>query len=112
MIFLSSQLQHDLIPQAHAPEDDRALVGEINDFRASMFQLFQQKIAEATAAYTEAESPNQLYLKIRRDLDSCPEIQAAHRDRGHWLTCQSIYGVSCSGRYRCSICIGQLRKIR
>lgn len=82
MVFLSSQLQHDLIPQAHAPEDDRALVGEINDFRASMFRLFQQKIAEATAAYAEADSPNQLYLKIRRDLDSCPEIQAVHRDRG------------------------------
>lgn len=82
MVLLCHQHQHDLIPRAHSPEIELALAGEFKDFRASMFQLFQQKIAEAIAAYPDAENQDNLYAKIRPTLDSCSEIMVAHQRRG------------------------------
>jgi SAM-dependent methyltransferase len=82
MVFLCPQHQHDLIPQAHSPEDDLQLVAEIKDFRASMFQRFQQRIDEINAAAPNSENPNQLYLQVRQILDQDPEIKAVHDRRG------------------------------
>ncbi len=82
MVFLCSQLQHDLIPQAHSPEDDLKLACEIKDFRASMFQLFQRKIDEITSVYPDEENQEKLYLKVRQVLDECSEVKQAHYRRG------------------------------
>ena len=82
MVFLCPQLQHDLIPQAHSPEDDLRLAGEIKDFRASMFQLFQRKIDEITPDDRDQENQERLYLKVRQALDQCSEIKQAHSRRG------------------------------
>jgi hypothetical protein len=84
MVFLSPQGQHELIPQAHAPAATVTLVSQIKDFRDGMFQLFQQKIAAATAPLSDAADPDQHYLQIRQDLDRSPDIVAAHQQRGEW----------------------------
>lgn len=82
MAFLCNQLQHDLIPCAHSPEDDLALAQAVGGFRASMFQLFQQKVGKVTDAHPHPDSQEQLYLKVRQALDACPEVDAANRRRG------------------------------
>ncbi|MBD3884618.1 methyltransferase domain-containing protein [Phormidium tenue FACHB-886] len=82
MVFLYPQLQHDLIPQAHSPEDDLRLANETKDFRASMFQLFQRKTDEVTSAYPSEENQDSLYLKVRQVLDECPEIKEINHRRG------------------------------
>lgn len=81
MVFLCSQHQHDLIPQAHFPEDDVKLARKVKAFRGSMFQLFQQKIDEFTTAHPDEEDQNQLYRKVRQFLDDCPEIQQTNDRR-------------------------------
>jgi SAM-dependent methyltransferase len=95
MVFLCFQHQHDLIPQAHSPEDDVKLAREIKAFRGSMFQLFQQKIDEFTTAEPDQENQNQLYRKVRRFLEDCPEIQQTNDRRGvlqdHlWASVQAV----------------------
>ncbi len=82
MAFLCPQYRHDLIPKAHTPEQDLALVGQLKDFRSGMFQLFQQKIGDVTEAFGAANNQEKLYLEIRRVLDHCPEIGAVHQRRG------------------------------
>jgi len=82
MVFLHPQLQHDLIPQAHAPEVDATLMGEIKDFRASMFQLFQQKSNEVAATCPDDASQDSVYRQVRSVLDACPDVQEAHELRG------------------------------
>jgi len=82
MVFLCSQHQHDLIPQAHSPDADATLIGEIKDFRASMFQLFQRKSDEVASAHPIDANQNLLFRKVRQALDACPEVQEAHGRRG------------------------------
>jgi SAM-dependent methyltransferase len=82
MVFLCPQHQHDLIPQTHSPEDDVRLASEIQDFRASMFQLFKLKTEEVTAAYPNEEDRDRLYLKVRQVLDRCSEIEQTNNHRG------------------------------
>jgi SAM-dependent methyltransferase len=84
MVFLSPQGQHELIPQAHAPAATVTLVSQIKDFRDGMFQLFQQKIAAATAPLSDTADPDPHYLQIRQELDRSPDIVAAHQQRGEW----------------------------
>jgi SAM-dependent methyltransferase len=78
MVFHNSQLQHDLIPQAHSPEGDLELAIERRDFVASMFQLFQRKADEIASAYSDGEDRNSLYRKVRKSLDECPEVKEAN----------------------------------
>jgi SAM-dependent methyltransferase len=82
MVFLCPQHQHDLIPQAHSPEDDLKLASEIKDFWNSMFQLFQRKIAEITSAYPDEKNQDKLYFKVRQILDECPEVKETNYRRG------------------------------
>ncbi|MEB3213532.1 MAG: class I SAM-dependent methyltransferase [Leptolyngbyaceae bacterium] len=81
-VFLCPQLQHDLIPQAHSPEDDVPLVRETREFRASMFQLFQTKADDVIAAHPDASDEDQQSLKVRHVLDQCPEVMHIHERRG------------------------------
>ncbi len=81
-VFRFPQCQHDLIPQAHSPADDLAIARDTQALWASMFQLFQRKIDEITAAYPQAESPDKLYRQIRPVLDACAAVQAVHQRRG------------------------------
>jgi SAM-dependent methyltransferase len=81
-VFLFSQLQHDLIPQAHSPEEDLGLAREMKAFWSSMFQLFQQKTDEITSAYPNEENQDRLYLKVRPVLDGCSEVKEVHHRRG------------------------------
>jgi hypothetical protein len=46
MVFVHSQFQHPLIPQAHSPEGDLILARQIKDFRSYLFQLLQSKVEE------------------------------------------------------------------
>lgn len=82
MVFLYSQHKHDLIPQAHSPEENTKLAREIKDFRGSLFQIFQQKIDEFTAVDSDEEDQDKLYRKVRQCLDDCPQIQATNDRRG------------------------------
>ena len=82
MVFLYPQHQHDLIPQAHSPEDDLRLASEIKEFRTSMFQLFQRKTDEIISAYPNEENQNRLYLKVRQALDECSEVKETNYRRG------------------------------
>lgn len=82
MVFLCPQHQHDLIPQAHSPEDDLRLASEIQDFRVSMLQLFQHKTDEITTAYPNEENQDRLYLKVRQALDECSEVKETNYCRG------------------------------
>lgn len=81
-VFLCPQLQHDLIPQAHSPEDDLSIAQEIKDFRASMFQLFQHKTDEIASTYPDEKNQARLYLKVRQALDKCSEVKAVNHRRG------------------------------
>jgi len=81
-VFLFPQLQHDLIPQAHSPEEDLGLAREMKAFWFSMFQLFQQKTDEITSAYPNEENQDRLYLKVRPALDGCSEVKEVHHRRG------------------------------
>jgi SAM-dependent methyltransferase len=81
MVFRCPQLQHDLIPQAHAPEDDLRLAQEIKDFRAAMFQLFQRQTDEIAAAYPDEAHQDSLYRKVRQALDACSEVKVANHHR-------------------------------
>ncbi|NEP19103.1 MAG: class I SAM-dependent methyltransferase [Leptolyngbya sp. SIO4C1] len=95
MVFLYPQRQHDLIPQARVPEADLQLAQAIKSFRASMFQLFQREIAEATAASPE-EDPNRQYRRVRRALDTLAEVQEIHHRRGRlqdWLWTQVLQDI-------------------
>ena len=82
MVFLCPQLQHDLIPQVHSPEDDLRLVSDIKGFRASMLQLLQRKTEEAISAYPDEANQDRLYLKVRQALDQCSEVKEANYRRG------------------------------
>lgn len=82
MVFLCPQHQHGLIPQAHSSEADLKLARETKEAWSSMFQLFQQKTAEVTAAHPQEENPERLYFKIRQVLDDCPEVKETHLLRG------------------------------
>jgi hypothetical protein len=81
-VFLFPQLQHDLIPQAHSPEEDEGLAREMKALWVSMFQLFQQKTDEIIADYPNKENQDKLYLKVRQALDECSEVKAVHHRRG------------------------------
>ncbi|MBD1871614.1 class I SAM-dependent methyltransferase [Cyanobacteria bacterium FACHB-471] len=82
MVFLCPQHQHDLLPQAHSPEDDLKLAGEIKDFWNSMFQLFQSKTVEITSAYPDEADQDKLYFKVRQILDESPEVKETNYRRG------------------------------
>ncbi|MGL5833694.1 MAG: hypothetical protein ACRC1Z_10760 [Waterburya sp.] len=81
-VFLFPQLQHDLIPKAHSPEEDLELAREMKALWFSMFQLFQQKTDEITSAYPNEENQDRLYLKVRPVLDKCSELKEVHHRRG------------------------------
>lgn len=81
MVFPYPQFKHSLIPQAHSPEEDLILARETKNFRASLFQLLQKKVAEITPNYSEIDNQEQLYRKIRQDLDISPEVQKANKNR-------------------------------
>jgi SAM-dependent methyltransferase len=81
-VFLFPQLQHDLIPKAHSPEEDLELAREMKALWFSMFQMFQQKTDEITSAYPNEENQEKLYLKVRPVLDECSELRKIHLLRG------------------------------
>ncbi len=81
-VFLFPQHQHDLIPQAQAPEGDLELARAMQAAWLSMFQLFQQKTDEIAAAYPKDTNPDNLYLKVRPVLDRYPEVKEVHHRRG------------------------------
>jgi len=82
MVFLSPQLKHDLIPQAHSPEDDLQLASETKEFWDFMFRLFQRQTVEITSAYPDEDNQDKLYLKVRQALDECPEVKETNYRRG------------------------------
>ncbi|MGB8698199.1 MAG: class I SAM-dependent methyltransferase [Thermosynechococcaceae cyanobacterium] len=81
-VFWFPQRQHDLIPQAHAPEEDWDLARDIKDAWEAMFQLFQQKTDEIASAYPNEENQDRLYLKVRHALDDCSEVKETNKRRG------------------------------
>lgn len=83
MALLSPQVQHQLIPQAHSPEQDETLVEKIREFRGGMFGRFQQQI-DAAIAPLGAAPQEQQYRTARATLDADAEIQEIHRQRGVW----------------------------
>jgi SAM-dependent methyltransferase len=80
MIFLYPQTKHPLIPQAHDSNLDASLATETKEFRGQFFQLLQTKVDEFSSTYTD-KNPQQLYWQVRKDLDTCGEIQQAHQKR-------------------------------
>ena len=81
MVFLYSQTQHPLIPQAYSPEENLALAEETKNFRQGFFQLLGQEIQAISDTNAKSDDSEVRYRSIRSQLDSNPEIQAAHERR-------------------------------
>jgi SAM-dependent methyltransferase len=81
MVYLYPQTQHSLIPKIESDENNLELARETKSFRQEFFQLLGQKVQEISASYTNAEDPEKIYRGVRRELDSIPEVKAAHQRR-------------------------------
>ncbi|CAK6689692.1 hypothetical protein BBFGKLBO_00669 [Synechococcus sp. CBW1107] len=76
------QHRHPLIPRARAPESEQALMDAATTFRASFQQLLQRRIGEVLGEeVVPAPELRQRWPELRRQLDACPLIQAAHQRR-------------------------------
>jgi SAM-dependent methyltransferase len=83
-VFLFPQCSHALIPQAHAAANDLELARDIKAFWDSMFQLFQRKTEEVTAADANDADADSLYRQVRLVLDGCAEVNQVHHRRGEF----------------------------
>lgn len=81
MVFLHPQTQHSLIPQTQSAEDNFNLAVETTYFRQEFFNLLTQKIEQIAQGCEATEDPEQIYRQVRQELDSMPDIQAAHQRR-------------------------------
>ncbi len=81
MVFLYPQTQHPLIPKAYSPEENLALAEETKNFRQGFFQLLGQEIQARSDTNAKSDDSEVRYRSIRSQLDSNPEIQAAHERR-------------------------------
>ncbi|MCP9800221.1 hypothetical protein [Synechococcus sp. RedBA-s] len=76
------QHRHALIPRARAPEHEQALMEASTTFRASFQRLLQRRIGEVLGeAPLPALELRRRWPDLRRQLDACPRIQAAHQRR-------------------------------
>ena len=81
MVFLYPQTQHSLIPQSKFAQDNLNLAKETKTFRQEFFPLLGQKIQEISTSYSDTDDAEKIYRGVRQELDSIPEIQAAHQRR-------------------------------
>lgn len=81
MVFLYPQTKHSLIPQTKSAEDNLDLAKETKSFRQEFFGLLSQKTEEVSKTYSNSDKPEDTYRHVRQELDSMPEIQAAHQRR-------------------------------
>ncbi len=76
------QHRHPLIPRARTPEPEQALMEASRTFRVSFQQLLQRRIGEVLGdASLPAPELRRRWPDLRRQLDACPQIQAAHQRR-------------------------------
>ncbi len=79
MVFLHNQTKHPLIPQSDR-EAERKLAQKTQNFRRDFFLLLKEQI-EAIASQSAKESNNQVYARVRQQLNQNPDIQEGHRQR-------------------------------
>ena len=81
MVFLYPQTQHSLIPQTEFAQENLNLAKETKSFRQEFFTLLGQKIQELSTSYIDIDDPETIYRDVRQELDSIPEVRAAHQRR-------------------------------